>query len=626
MNRIASLKNHLAMLADRSELSRFLSGFKREFAYALGFTALINLLMLTPTLYMLQIFDRVMVSMSEFTLYAVTLMLFFFLGVMSFSEWVRSRLLVRLGVRMDMQLNPRVFAAAFEMRNQGEESGYLFKSLAKLRQFLTGAGLFAILDAPWTPIYIVVLFLLHPLLGGLSAIFCLILFGVAWVSKQVMEEPLETASMAKEDESRHLSSRMRHAAVVESMGMLDNMRGAWMRHHLASLVQGGRGRDAQTRMQSITSFTRLFQQSLGLGAGALLAIYGEISPGAMIAASVLMTRSTYPMDALMKVWPDVVAAKKAYLELETALELFPERESVPMEEGRQGMEVRLAEIVAGAAGRAEPILRVPSLEIPAGMALGVKGSSGSGKSTLARVLLGIWPDVEGEVFFDDVPVRVLDRAMLGANLGYLPQDVELFEGTIAENVARFGQVESGLVIDACRQAGLHETILRFPNGYDTQIGEGGSFLSGGQRQRIGLARAIYGNPRLIVLDEPNSSLDDAGDRALLQAVLALKEHGTTLVLVSHRPQIMAAMDQILVMEAGAAARLEAPPQLNPLPRAVTPDGSRTATAHGSPQVPPASSGMTTESGQMDGTNQASIPGAAVTVASAVKPKSTFMAV
>jgi ATP-binding cassette subfamily C exporter for protease/lipase len=559
----------LARSASRSELARFIGAFRREFGFTLGFTALINLMMLTPTLYMLQIFDRVMVSYSTFTLYAVTLMMLFFLGVMSFSEWVRSRLLVRLGVKLDMRLNPRVFAAAFEMRNQGEESAHLFRNLTKLRQFLTGAGLFAILDAPWTPIYIAVLFLLHPFLGGLSIAFCLILVGFAWLSKLVMEEPLETADKARMEENRQLDARMRHAAVVESMGMFENTFALWMRRHLGSLVQGGRGQDAQTRMQTITSFVRMLQQSLGLAAGGLLAIFGEISPGAMIAASVLMTRATHPMDALMKAWPDVVAARKSFLELEAVLERFPEREPAAMEETNRGISVALADVFAGAPLRPEPILRELSLEIPGGTALGVKGSSGSGKSTLARVLLGIWPDVTGEVRFDGMPVRVFDRTALGTQLGYLPQDVELFEGTIAENVARFGKVESELVIDACRQAGLHETILRFPNGYDTQIGEGGSFLSGGQRQRIGLARAIYGNPRLIVLDEPNSNLDDAGDRALLRAVRAMKERGATVVLISHRPQIMAAMDRVLVMEAGRIARMEAPPH-QPTPQANAP--------------------------------------------------------
>ena len=619
----------LATFAGRSELSRFLSTFRREFASVLGFTALANLLMLTPTLYMLQIFDRVLISRSGFTLLAVTLVLFFFLGVMSFSEWVRSRLLVRLGVRLDMQLNPRVFAAAFEMHEK--EGAHLFKSLTRLRQFLTGAGLFAILDAPWTPIYIVVLFLLHPFLGVLAIVFCLILCGLGWVSKQVMEEPLATADKAKEEEMRHLASRMHHAAVVESMGMLGNMRGSWMRRRLMALAQGRRGLDAQTRMQTITNFTRMLQQSLSLAAGGLLAIFGEISLGAMIAANVLMTRATHPMDVLMKAWPDIVAARKAYLELETAFEAFPESETVQVEGKAPGMAIQIVDVVAKAPGRQDPILRGMTLEIPAGMALGVKGPSGSGKSTLARVLLGIWPDMEGGVFFDDVPVCMLDRAELGTKLGYLPQDVELFEGTIAENVARFGKVEPGLVIDACRQAGMHETILRFPNGYDTQIGEGGSFLSGGQRQRIGLARAIYGNPRLVVLDEPNSNLDDAGDHALLQAVLAMKNRGTTLVLISHRPQIMAAMDQILVMEAGSAVRMEALPHLNP-----TPQGRVPATEVLPPRGTGAAAGYGGTSGAMDapgtaaapglGTGQVAVPGAEVTARSAVMQKSKFLAV
>ena len=621
MKKIAWIEK-LATFANRSELSRFLYTFRREFAYVLGFTALANLMMLTPTLYMLQVFDRVMISRSGFTLFAVTLVLLFFLGVMSFSEWVRSRLLVRLGVQLDMQLNPRVFAAAFEMRDG--EGARLFKSLTRLRQFLTGTGLFAILDAPWTPIYIAALFLLHPFLGALAIVFCLVLGGLGWISRQVMEEPLATADRAREEEMRHLESRMRHAAVVESMGMLGNMRGSWMRRHLMALAQGRRGQDAQARMQAITSFTRMLQQSLTLAAGGALAIFGEISLGAMIAANVLMTRATYPMDALMKAWPDIVAAGKAYLELETAFEAFPENETLPVEGKAQGIGIRTVNVTANAPGRSTPILRGLSLEIPAGMALGVRGPSGSGKSTLVRVLLGIWPEVEGGVFFDDVPVCMLDRMELGTKLGYLPQDVELFEGTIAENVARFGEVEPALVIDACRQAGMHETILRFPNGYDTQIGEGGSFLSGGQRQRIGLARAIYGNPRLVALDEPNSNLDDAGDHALLQAVLAMKSRGTTLVLISHRPQIMAAMDRILVMEAGSAVRLEALPQPNPTPQAraaeVLPKGIEAVAGYGS------ASGTTPGAAASPGpgTGQAAVPGATVTAKSAIKPK--FLAV
>ena len=589
-----ALIQKLADFGRRSELSRFLFTFRTEFTYALGFTAVVNVLMLTPTLYMLQIFDRVMTSFSEYTLFAVTLMLFVFLGVMSFAEWVRSRLLVRLGVRLDMQLNPRIFRSAFELQNRGEEDSVrLFKNLSRLRQFLTGAGLFAILDTPWTPIYIAVLFLLHPWLGIMAIVFCLLLCGIGYITKRVLDEPLETADEARVKEARHLDARFRHAAAVESMGMLGSMRNAWMKSHIVALVQGRRGQDAQRRMQSISSFVRMLQQSMSLGLGAVLVIHNEISAGAMIAANVLMTRATHPMDALMRAWQDVVAAKKAFLDLETVLEVCPEREEAALEETTPGMAVRLEKIFAMAEGRAQPILDGVSLKIPAGLSLGVRGPSGSGKSTLARALLGIWPEMRGEVFYDDVPIRGMNRTMLGASLGYLPQDVELFEGTIAENVARFGKINSDLVIEACSQAGVHEMILRFPNGYDTFIGDGGSFLSGGQRQRIGLARAIYGNPRLVILDEPNSSLDEAGDRALLQTVKALKERGTTLVLISHRPQIMEAMDIILVVEEGRAVRLETPRQSEQPTNSTavtTPAGNSAKGRLGAPQSPSLPSG------------------------------------
>jgi ATP-binding cassette subfamily C exporter for protease/lipase len=544
----------------RSELSRFLWTFRPAFGYALFFTAFVNVLMLTPTLYMLQIFDRVLVSQSEFTLYAVTLMLFFFLGTMSFSEWVRARLLVRLGVQLDTRLNPRVFGTAFALQNQGrrEEAARLFGDLARVRQFLTGAGLFAILDAPWTPIYILVLFFLHPWLGMLSILFCTILVLIAGLSSLVMKEPLEAAGEANRKESLYLDGKLRHAAAVESMGMLRNMQEAWMTRHKAALAHGRRGQDAQTRMQSITRFVRFFQQSLCLGAGALLVIRGEISPGAMIAANALMGRATHPVDALMNTWKDLLAARKSFLALEAALEAHPHGEPVTVVGETAGAALSLREVRATATQRPAPILDGISLDIPAGMAVGIIGPSGSGKSTLARVILGIWPELEGEMRYDGLAIRDQDRVALGPELGYLPQDVELFEGSIADNVARFGEVDAEKVIAACQQAGVHEMILRFPKGYDTEIGDGGRFLSGGQRQRIGLARALYGKPRLVVLDEPNANLDDAGDRALFQAVLALKQQGTTIVLITHRPQILAAMDRVLVLEQGKVARFGKP--------------------------------------------------------------------
>ncbi|MDR1424103.1 MAG: type I secretion system permease/ATPase [Azoarcus sp.] len=537
-----------------TELRCVLWSFRREFVFAMGVTALVNVLMLAPTIYMLQVFDRVMVSYSAYTLYAVTLVLFFFLAMMSFSEWVRSRLLVRLGVRLDMALNPRVFGAAFERREQGEDSAHLFDDLARVRQFLTGAGLFAMLDVPWTPIYIAVLFLLHPSLGGLAIVFCLALGVVAWLSGQVMKEPLETVGRAKRDEGSQLETRLEHGASLEAMGMMGGVHRRWLSRHVVSILQGRRALDAQMRVQAFTGFVRLMQQSLTLAAGALLAIDGEISAGAMVAAGALMSRATYPLDAMIRTWKDVVAARKAFLSLERVFTEYPVCAGATVKSDAPGAAVRFVHVSASASGsaaRSRPILNDVSFTLSAGTSLGIKGASGSGKSTLARALLGIWPHTQGDVLIDGVPIRQSDRAALG----YLPQDVELFEGTVAENVARFGKIDPERVIEACQMAGVHSMILHFPEGYDTQIGVGGAFLSGGQRQRIGLARALYGNPRLVVLDEPNANLDEAGDRALAQAVKAMKDRGTTLVLISHRPQIMAAMDLVLVMEEGRVRSL-----------------------------------------------------------------------
>ena len=577
----------------RSELARTLATFKREFFYAALFTALTNLLMLAPTLYMLNIFDRVLVSQSAITLLAVTLVLVFLLSVMAFAEWIRSRLLVRLGVRLDMTLNKRVFSTAFEVHGQGGDGRALPGYLTDLRQFLTGAGLLALLDAPWTPIYILVLFMLHPMLGWLSIGFCLLLFAVARLSGRVMQEPLETAARSAELENRHLDARLRQASVIDVLGMMGALRRRWQYGHAMMLAQGRRGLDALARMQSLTSFVHTLQQSLTLTVGAVLvlhdagkngAIAAVFTTGAMIAANVLMSRATAPLEALVRDWKDVLAGRHAYRELEKALEAHPPSQALSVDDRASGASIQLKNVFADVPGRSEPILHEINVNVPAGIALGVKGPSGSGKSTLARVLLGIWPQIRGEVLFDRVPVKDLDRVELGAQIGYLPQDVEIFEGTLAENVARFGAVDSELVIEACKAAGVHDMILRFPMGYDQVIGDGGSFLSGGQRQRMGLARALYGNPRLVVLDEPNSSLDEAGDQALLQAVLLLKKRGATVILISHRPQIMAAMDKILLVEDGRTLGLEDPPGARPASAAPSHTSMNTAFKPASPAV------------------------------------------
>ncbi|HAF55231.1 MAG TPA: type I secretion system permease/ATPase [Thauera sp.] len=535
----------------RSELAATLYTFRREFLIVGIFSLVANVLMLAPTLYMLQVYDRVLVSRSELTLLVLSLITLFFFAVMAFAEWSRSRLLVRAGVRLDAVLSTRVFNASFEanLSQSGAPAQRAFNDLTEVRQFLTGNGIFAFFDAPWAPIYIGVLFFLHPFLGWVSIAFALVQAALAWFGHRRTLAPAEEASKAALDVNLYLQGKLRNAEVVESMGMLSGLRERWSRRHAEYMDRQGVTQSMTHRITAISKWVRYCQQSLALAAGALLVIEGELTPGAMIAANVLMTRALAPIDQMVNTWRSFIGARSAFLRLEQLLRAHPERDPALSRVPPTG-EVTLREVIATAPGRATPILQGVSLQASPGSVTVVLGPSGSGKSTLARVLMGIWPDVSGEVLLDGHPLDGWSRAELGPHVGYLPQDVELFDGTIAENIARFAEIESEKVIAAARSAGLHDMILRFPKGYDTPMGEAGSLLSGGQRQRIGLARAIYGDPALIVLDEPNANLDDVGEAALMRAVRELRGKGRTVFLITHRPGAVAAADQLLVLRDG----------------------------------------------------------------------------
>lgn len=535
----------------RSELAGVLWALRREFLVSLLFTAVINLLMLTPTLYMLQVFDRVMASGSELTLLVLTLFMVFLFAVMAFSDWIRSRLLVRTGVRLDAMLNSRVFNASFEARLKqlGQNSSQALNDLITLRQFLTGHGLFAFLDLPWAPIYIGVLYLLHPSLGVLGIVFVLILVGIAWYSHRRTTAPLDKAAEAGMQVNGDVHGKLRNTQVIEAMGMLDGLRKRWLVRHQKHLALHHEAQDVAHRMQAVTKFVRLAQQSLSLGFGALLVIDGLITPGAMVAINALMSRATGPVDMMVSTWKSTLAARQAFLRLEKLLAEQPARATGLVHGTPQG-HLQLDNLVATAPGRAAPILKGITADFPAGNIIVVLGPSGSGKSTLARTLVGIWPETSGKVLIDGEPIQSWDRDELGPYIGYLPQDIELFDGTIAENIARFGSLDSNKIIEAAKRAGVHEMILRFSRGYDTPMGEAGGLLSGGQRQRIGLARAMYDLPSLVVLDEPNANLDDAGEAALLKAVLELKQEGRTVFLISHRLSVVNVADRLLILSDG----------------------------------------------------------------------------
>jgi len=539
----------------RSELTQRLWVFKREFFWVGVFSFIANVLMLTPTVYMLQVYDRVLSSRSELTLIVLTVFLILFFSVMAFSEWLRSRLLVRVGVKLDEVLNSPVFNASFEafLKRAGRNPVEAFSDLTGIRQFLSGNGIIAFFDVPWTPVYIGVIFLLSPFLGGLSIVFACIQLFITWISHRVSVSGIECAAKAGRDSNAYVQSKLRNIEPVHAMGMVGNLEKHWLRFHEEALAKNAESQRKQQSLQAFTKFMRYTMQSLTLGAGALLVIEGKMSPGGMIAANVLMSRALQPLDILVATWKQFVQTRVSFSRLEQLLQEFPERPTAVYQGEPQG-ELEIAGLAARVQGREDPILHGLDARVPAGSVTVVIGPSGSGKSTLARCLVGVWPEVEGKVLLGGKPLDSWHRSELGSYIGYLPQDIELFEGTIAENIARFSCIDADKVIEAATRTGIHEMILRFPKGYDTEIGEAGSLLSGGQRQRIGLARALYGNPALIVLDEPNANLDDAGDRSLLQAVLELKTKGATVFLISHRMNVLAIADQLLVLQQGRIAQ------------------------------------------------------------------------
>ena len=477
-------------------LGKSIAAFRKEFILAGIFSLIANLLLLTPTMYMLQVYDRVLVSRNELTLLVITLVLILFYAAMAYAEWLRSRLLVRIGVRLDEELSAQVFHSSFEsyLRNAAQKSLNPLSDLVTVRQFFTGNGIISFFDLPWIPVYILITFLLHPYLGWLSVLFACIQLVVTYTANRVAVKGIEDETNSAASSNTFVQSKLRNIEAVHAMGMVPHMRDRWVECHEASLAQNEDSRQRLHRQQSFSKFVRYCMQSFTLGAGALLVIDGKLTPGAMIAGNVLMARALQPLDQIIATWQLFIQARMSMRQLDRLLDEYPRRARGAVHGDPRGA-LRLEGLSATAAGRPAPILQDVTLDIPTGTVVAVLGPSGSGKSTLARCLVGVWPEVQGNVLLDNEPLQSWDRMQLGPHIGYLPQDVELFDGTIAENIARFAEVDARKVIEAARKTGIHEMILRFPRGYDTEIGEAGGVLSGGQRQRIALARALYGDPR-----------------------------------------------------------------------------------------------------------------------------------
>jgi PrtD family type I secretion system ABC transporter len=529
--------------------------FKRLFVYAGLFSLAINLLLLVPPLYMLQVFDRVLTSRSGETLAMLSVAAIGALLVMALLEVVRARLLAAASVALDRNLGPRVLDGLLAQTARLSGAAHLngLRDVAALRSFLAGPGLMTLLDAPWLPFFLLVIFLFHPLLGALALAGALAMVTLAWLNERLSRGPLERAQAEARRAGRFIDASVRNAEVVNALGMLPAVTRRWQTLNDAALVEQLRAVGVGGTFAGWTKFTRQFIQIAMLAAGAYLVVTQEVTAGVMMASTILLGRALAPVETLVAGWRGMVEARSAWARLDQLLKATPVADpgtKLPAPAGK----VQVEQLVFGFRAGARPVLRGISFALEPGEALGLIGPSASGKSTLARLIVGVWRPVSGAVRLDGADVSAWPREQLGPHIGYLPQDVELFGGTVAENIARLAEPDDAEVVRAAQRAHAHEFILRLPKGYDTDIGEGGQALSPGQRQRIGLARALYGSPRLVVLDEPNADLDHDGEEALLRTLQSLKEAGVTLIVIAHRPSLLRGVDKMLVLRDGAVER------------------------------------------------------------------------
>ena len=514
------------------------------------FSFFINALMLTVPFYMLQIYDRVLVSSSEHTLLMLTIVAVFLLLALGLLDLARSRVLVRIGARLDDQLSKPLISAMLSKRLSGYGGeNQPIRDLDTLRGFLTGLGLLSFFDAPWTPLFVVLIFIFHPLLGFVALAGVVVLFALALFSEFITRKAQRKSSAFSIEANEFADSSLRNAEVIQGMGMLPGLLRVWHARHEAAL---GFQAIASDRAGGISSAAKIIRQLLQvaiLALGAYLAIQQIITPGVMIVASIILARALAPIEMAINSWRGFISARSAYSRLKAILsetDIQQETMALPKPIGSLSVEG----IVAVPPSGKKPVIKGLSFSLDAGEILAIIGPSASGKSTLARLLVGIWTPIAGHVRLDAADVSQWNREALGPHIGYVPQDVELFDGTVSENIARFNEPDADQVVTAARKSGVHEMILRLPEGYDTRIGEAGCVLSGGQRQRIALARALYGDPAFIVLDEPNSNMDGEGEEALRVTLNEFKQAGKTVVVIAHRPSIIQTADKILVLRDG----------------------------------------------------------------------------
>ena len=528
------------------ELSRFIKSFRGVLIGLAFLSAVINLLVLNGTIFMLEIYDRVLPSRSVPTLVGLSILALALFMVQGLLEFLRSRALAEMGASLDESFGRRVYDAVVTLpliARGGGDGLQPFRDLDQVRNFLGGSGPTALFDLPWMPIYLFVAMMFHPWIGIMALTSCAALAVVAIAAEVLSRAPAQDAAQAAVARNSLALASRRNSEVIRAMGMARSLGGRWLDAHLAHLAASLRANHVAGAVGSLSRSLRLILQSGVLALGAFLAIKGEVSAGSMIACSVLLSRALAPVELSIAHWKSFVASRDSWRRLNLLLrQIGVHPEPLPLPAPRQSLQVET--IAVNAPGGLRPILLDVSFTLSAGQGLGVIGPSASGKSTLARAITGVWPASRGSVRIDGAELAHWSPELLGPHVGYLPQDVDLFAGTIAQNIARFhDDAKPEAIIAAARAAGVHDLVLRLPAAYDTVIGEGGETLSAGQRQRIGLARALYGEPFLVVLDEPNSSLDAAGRGGAPAAIAGVRERGGIIVVVAHRPSALASVDR-----------------------------------------------------------------------------------
>ncbi len=553
----------LAAASPPARLRAYLAQFKSELGAIAIYSMLTNLLMLAPTLYLLQLYDRIIQSRSEMTLLAVTLITLMLFGVMALADWLRSRVAIKAGTRLDTLLTTRLFALGLSSQGASAASQQALQDLTLLRQFVTGSGMFAFFDLPWTLLYIAVLFILSPVLGWLAIGLCLLQFALAVWNQRSSEQPLADISAARLQVAQFLESKLRNLSTLHVLGMLPSLKQRWQQLQSGWNQHDATAQQIQQRNQLLNKFARYSMQSGMLGIAAWLAVRGDISIGAMIASNVLIARALQPFDVIVSTWKPFMQARACAANLDVLLADAPAAVQAPTVAQKDNinafsqstslsltghLSLRGLEVTTPAG---QALLRDITLEIRPGEILGILGASGSGKTTLLRCLVNTCPWQQGDILVDGISRAQLPAGLYAQAIGYLPQEVALLDGSIAGNIARFQTPDPEAILQAAQAAGIHEAILRLPQGYDTPLNAESKVLSGGQRQLLGLARALYQQPAIIVLDEPNAHLDEHGEASLLAALLLLKNQGKTIVMVSHRQHSLRITDQLLVLEQGA---------------------------------------------------------------------------